>query len=154
MGANRSAPGARVVPVLTYSDVRAAVAWLEAVAGFLERVRIGADRRAQLLPAVRERAGEGGVDVVDADLHEVPRAPAPVGRRPVAARVGDDHPAVAQLWQFTRPVRDVRRGVGRHDRGRLTRFSAGGRAPRRGRSDAPAVATGTGSPRPSPGRTC
>jgi hypothetical protein len=37
-----------VIPVLTYPNVRDAVAWLCASFGFLERVRIGEDHRAQL----------------------------------------------------------------------------------------------------------
>jgi uncharacterized glyoxalase superfamily protein PhnB len=45
---NRSAPHARVVPVLTVSDVRAAVAWYAEVLGFVEHVRIGEGHRAQL----------------------------------------------------------------------------------------------------------
>ena len=45
---NRSAPHARVVPVLTVSDVRAAVAWYAEVLGFVEHVRIGDGHRAQL----------------------------------------------------------------------------------------------------------
>jgi uncharacterized glyoxalase superfamily protein PhnB len=45
---NRSAPHARVVPVLTVSDVRAAVAWYERTFGFVEHVRIGDGHRAQL----------------------------------------------------------------------------------------------------------
>ncbi|MFG2040950.1 VOC family protein [Dactylosporangium sp. NPDC048998] len=59
MKANRSIPAAQVVPVLTYPDVRAAVAWLEAAFGFAERVRIGEDHRAQL------RFGEGALIVAD-----------------------------------------------------------------------------------------
>jgi uncharacterized glyoxalase superfamily protein PhnB len=47
--------------VLVYSDVRAAVAWLEAAFGFEERVRIGDAHRAQL------RAGvDGAIVVADA----------------------------------------------------------------------------------------
>ena len=38
---NRSVPPATVVPVLSYPDVRAAVAWLSAAFGFVERTRIG-----------------------------------------------------------------------------------------------------------------
>lgn len=34
---NRSVPPATVVPVLSYPDVRAAVAWLSAAFGFAER---------------------------------------------------------------------------------------------------------------------
>jgi PhnB protein len=45
---NRSAPHARVVPVLTVSDVRAAVAWYGRTFGFVEYVKIGAGHRAQL----------------------------------------------------------------------------------------------------------
>ena len=55
---NRSAPPATVTPVLTYPDVRAAVAWLESAFGFEERVRIGDAHRAQL------RVGSDGAVVV------------------------------------------------------------------------------------------
>jgi uncharacterized glyoxalase superfamily protein PhnB len=45
---NRSIPQSTVVPVLIYPDVRAAVEWLGAAFGFVERVRIGEAHRAQL----------------------------------------------------------------------------------------------------------
>lgn len=45
---NRSAPHARVTPVLTVADVRAAVAWYTEVFGFVEHVRIGEGHRSQL----------------------------------------------------------------------------------------------------------
>jgi len=45
---NRSAPHARIAPVLTVADVRAAVAWYCDVLGFVEHVRIGEGHRAQL----------------------------------------------------------------------------------------------------------
>ncbi len=45
---NRSAPHARVAPVLTVADVRAAVAWYVEVLGFVEHVRIGEGHRSQL----------------------------------------------------------------------------------------------------------
>jgi uncharacterized glyoxalase superfamily protein PhnB len=48
MKPNRSAPPATVVPVLSYPDVRAAVAWLSAAFGFTERTRIGENHRAQM----------------------------------------------------------------------------------------------------------
>jgi uncharacterized glyoxalase superfamily protein PhnB len=45
---NRSVPPVTVVPVLSYPDVRAAVAWLSAAFGFVERTRIGESHRAQM----------------------------------------------------------------------------------------------------------
>jgi uncharacterized glyoxalase superfamily protein PhnB len=61
MKPNRSMPSSTVIPVLTYPDVRAAVAWLGAAFGFVPRVRIGEDHRAQL------KVGDG--DVIVADVH-------------------------------------------------------------------------------------
>jgi uncharacterized glyoxalase superfamily protein PhnB len=66
---NRSIPAAQVVPVLTYPDVRRAVAWLAAAFGFAERVRIGADHRAQL------RVGDAAVIIADTGGER--RAPEP-----------------------------------------------------------------------------
>ena len=48
MELNRSVPPVSVVPVLSYPDVRAAVAWLSAAFGFAERTRIGENHRAQM----------------------------------------------------------------------------------------------------------
>ena len=48
MKPNRSIPAATVIPVLIYPDVREAVALLSAAFGFVERVRIGENHRAQL----------------------------------------------------------------------------------------------------------
>ena len=45
---NRSAPHARITPVLIVADVRAAVAWYGEVFGLVEHVRIGEGHRAQL----------------------------------------------------------------------------------------------------------
>ena len=59
MKKNRSVPDATVIPVLIYPDVRAAVAWLTDVFGFVERVRIGEDHRSQL------QFGDGAVIVGD-----------------------------------------------------------------------------------------
>ena len=59
MRTNRSIPSATVVPVLIYPDVREAVAWLAEAFGFVERVRIGEDHRAQLA------FGAGAVIVAD-----------------------------------------------------------------------------------------
>src|SRR3984957_3093746 len=56
---NRSIPRSTVIPVLIYPDVRAAVEWLGAAFGFVERVQIGEDHRSQL------SFGEGAVIVGD-----------------------------------------------------------------------------------------
>jgi uncharacterized glyoxalase superfamily protein PhnB len=64
MKPNRSVPPTTVVPVLSYPDVRAAVAWLSAAFGFVERTRIGESHRAQMsigadgAVIVAERRGE------------------------------------------------------------------------------------------------
>jgi uncharacterized glyoxalase superfamily protein PhnB len=68
MRSNRSAPAATVIPVLSYPDVRAAVAWLTAAFGFVERVRIGQDHRAQM------RFGDGDLIVADTGGERVPPA--------------------------------------------------------------------------------
>ena len=68
MKPNRSIPSAAVVPVLTYPDVREAVAWLETAFGFSERVRIGESHRSQL------SVGEGGAVIV-ADVRHDQRPP-------------------------------------------------------------------------------
>jgi uncharacterized glyoxalase superfamily protein PhnB len=59
MRQNRSVPNSTVVPVLTYPDVRAAVAWLEDAFGFTERVQIGESHRSQL------SVGDGAVIIAD-----------------------------------------------------------------------------------------
>ncbi len=56
---NRSIPKATVIPILIYPDVRAAVDWLVAAFGFVERVQIGEDHRAQL------SFGDGAVIIGD-----------------------------------------------------------------------------------------
>jgi uncharacterized glyoxalase superfamily protein PhnB len=80
---NRSIPWATVIPVLVYPDVREAVGWLEAAFGFVERVQIGEDHRAQL------SFGDGGGLIV-ADVRHDRRLPRPgeeTGR--VMVRVDD-----------------------------------------------------------------
>ena len=87
---NRSAPPATVTPVLVYTDVRAAVAWLEAAFGFEERVRIGDAHRAQL------RVGADGAVVV-ADVGRDRVAPEGDGRTHVIKlRVPDVDAAFAR----------------------------------------------------------
>src|SRR5438552_15328628 len=58
MKPNRSVPPVSVVPVLSYPDVRQAVAWLSAAFGFAERTRIGESHRAQM------SIGEDGAMIV------------------------------------------------------------------------------------------
>ena len=82
MKANRSIPTATVIPVLTYPDVRAAVAWLEQSFGFAERVRIGQDHRAQM------SFGDGAIIVADADGGRRPPDPEVVSQS-VTVRVSD-----------------------------------------------------------------
>jgi len=48
MRPNRSIPSPAVIPVLSYPDVREAVTWLTTAFGFVERIRIGEDHRAQM----------------------------------------------------------------------------------------------------------
>ena len=55
---NRSIPTATVIPVLVYPDVRVAVSWLTDAFGFVERVRVGDDHRAQM------RVGDDGAVIV------------------------------------------------------------------------------------------
>jgi uncharacterized glyoxalase superfamily protein PhnB len=64
---NRSAPPATVTPVLVYPDVRAAVAWLESVFGFEEKVRIGDGHRAQMRVGV-----DGSIVVAEAGGDKAP----------------------------------------------------------------------------------
>jgi uncharacterized glyoxalase superfamily protein PhnB len=69
MRSNRSAPISTVIPVLSYPDVRAAVAWLTAVFGFEERVRVGENHRSQM------RFGDGDLIVADTGSHREPPVP-------------------------------------------------------------------------------
>ena len=70
MKVNRSVPPPTVVPVLAYPDVRAAVAFLTAAFGFVERTRIGEDHRAQMA------IGDDGAVIV-ADVGSDRRPPQP-----------------------------------------------------------------------------
>jgi uncharacterized glyoxalase superfamily protein PhnB len=64
--ANRSIPPSTVIPVLIYPDVREAVDWLVAAFGFVERVWIGENHRAQL------SYGGGGLIVGDVRGDRIP----------------------------------------------------------------------------------
>ncbi len=82
MRPNRSIPAATVIPVLIYPDVREAVDWLSTAFGFVERVRIGEDHRAQL------SFGEGAVIVGDVRHERRPPRPGEVTHS-VMVRVED-----------------------------------------------------------------
>jgi uncharacterized glyoxalase superfamily protein PhnB len=84
MKPNRSLPAATVIPVLIYPDVREAVAWLCAAFGFVERVRIGENHRAQL------QFGAGGLIVGDVRGNRCPPRPGEVTHS-VMVRVDDVH---------------------------------------------------------------
>ena len=82
MKPNRSIPRAQVIPVLIYPDVREAVEWLGAAFGFVERVRIGENHRAQL------RFGDGALIVGDVRKERCPPRPGEVTHS-VMVRVDD-----------------------------------------------------------------
>jgi uncharacterized glyoxalase superfamily protein PhnB len=79
---NRSVPQPTVIPVLTYSDVRAAVTWLTDAFGFAERVQIGEDHRSQL------QLDDGAVIVADAHGDRKPPRSEEITHS-VLVRVGD-----------------------------------------------------------------
>lgn len=82
---NRSIPPATVIPVLVYPDVREAVDWLTAAFGFAERVRIGADHRAQM-----SIGDDGAVIVADVRGEQQPPDPGQVTHT-LKVRVVDVH---------------------------------------------------------------
>lgn len=86
---NRSAPHARVVPVLTVADVRAAVAWYAEVLGFVEHVQIGEGHRAQLgLP--------GGGELIVAEVRPGRRVPRDERSHQIMLKVEDAAAIVAR----------------------------------------------------------
>lgn len=82
MQPNRSIPASTVIPVLVYPDVREAVAWLCAAFGFVERLRIGENHRAQL------KFGDGAVIIADVRGDRRPPRPGEVTHS-VTVRVED-----------------------------------------------------------------
>ena len=87
---NRSVPPPTVVPVLVYPDVRAAVTFLTAAFGFVERTRIGESHRAQMA------VGDDGA-VIIADVGGDRRAPDSGGvTHVVRVRVADVDDAFAR----------------------------------------------------------
>ena len=82
MRPNRSIPPSTLIPVLSYPDVRAAVSWLASAFGFVERIRIGEDHRAQM--------SVGDAAVIVADTGGGRRAPDPGAKTcSVTVRVTD-----------------------------------------------------------------
>lgn len=68
---NRSMPSSTVIPVLSYPDVRAAVAWLVQAFGFVETLRIG-DHRSQLAFGDGAVVVTGGADAtLDGGGHSI-----------------------------------------------------------------------------------
>lgn len=102
---NRSAPWARIVPVLAVADVREAVAWYVTVLGLVEHVRVGeghrvqlglGDERAELI--VREfRPGEHESGTTHQVMFRVPDVDAVLE----AARIaGADADATSRDWEY------------------------------------------------------
>jgi uncharacterized glyoxalase superfamily protein PhnB len=88
---NRSAPHARVVPVLTVADVRAAVAWYGRTFGFVEHVKIGTGHRAQLgLP------GGQAAELIVAEVRPGRRLPAKESSHQILLKVEDVAATLAQ----------------------------------------------------------
>jgi uncharacterized glyoxalase superfamily protein PhnB len=128
---NRSIPPATVIPVLVYPDVRAAVAWLTAAFGFVERVRIGEDHRSQMrigldgaviVADVRgeQQPPQAGVVThlakvrvadVDAQFQRARAHGARVLQEPTDYEYGERECTVEDLaghrWQLTQTLRDV-----------------------------------------------
>jgi uncharacterized glyoxalase superfamily protein PhnB len=121
---NRSAPPATITPVLGYSDVRAAVAWLEAAFGFEECVRIGDSHRSQLRvgpdgAVVVAEAGSGGarqltkvrVPDVDVAFARAVGAGAQVVEELRTWEYGERSGVLEDLaghrWELTQTVRDT-----------------------------------------------
>jgi uncharacterized glyoxalase superfamily protein PhnB len=128
---NRSIPSATVIPVLVYPDVRAAVAWLSDVFGFVERVRVGEAHRSQMavgddgamiVADVRHeqqppRSGtvthviKVRVPDVDAQFERARSHGARVVQEPIEYEYGERECTVEDLaghrWQFTQTMRDV-----------------------------------------------
>ena len=122
---NRSAPRARIVPVIRVREVRAAVEWYCAVFDLVEHVRIGESHRAQLgvpgqraeLVVAEEREDSGRVEVmirvedVDAVLTSARAAGAsdvsPSRDWEYGERQGGFIDPFGQTWVLTQTLRDT-----------------------------------------------
>lgn len=130
MKRNRSIPPVQVIPVLTYPDVEAAVAWLCKAFGATEHVRIGPNHRAQLMlgggaiivaDATRGRAAPSGesvthtimvrVDDVDAQLARAKKLNAEVLMEPTDMPFGERQCTLrdpyGHRWTFTQTLADI-----------------------------------------------
>ena len=130
MKPNKSVPPATVVPVLSYPDVRAAVSWLSAAFGFVERTRIGESHRAQMsigadgAMIVAERRGERSalddgvthlirvrVEDVGAQFERARARGARVLEAPTDREYGERDCTLEDVaghrWQFAETMRDV-----------------------------------------------
>jgi uncharacterized glyoxalase superfamily protein PhnB len=130
MKVNRATPPVSVVPVLSYPDVRAAVAWLSAAFGFVERTRIGESHRAQMsigadgAVIVAELHGEKSehedpvthlirvrVENVNAQFERARTQSAHVVEPPTDREYGERDCTLEDLaghrWQFAETLRDV-----------------------------------------------
>jgi uncharacterized glyoxalase superfamily protein PhnB len=120
---NRSIPESAVMPVLVYADVRAAVAWLGAAFGCVERLRIG-DHRAQLAlggghviatdgPSAGAARSMVLVRVADVDAHcrRAEKAGARIVAPPADHVYGERQYTAEDLaghrWTFSQTVADV-----------------------------------------------
>ena len=120
---NRSIPESVVMPVLVYPDVRAAVAWLGAAFGCVERLRIG-DHRAQLALGGGHLVATDGpahgsarslvlVRVADVDAHcrRAEQAGARIVASPADHVYGERQYTAEDLaghrWTFSQTVADV-----------------------------------------------
>ena len=131
MRVNRSVPPTTVVPILVYPDVRAAVAFLTAAFGFVERTRIGENHRAQMAigqdgavivadassdrrppqPGTITHATRVRVDDVDAAFERARNHGAVVVEAPITRDYGERDCTVEDLaghrWQFAEAVADL-----------------------------------------------
>jgi len=120
---NRSIPDSVVMPVLVYSDVRAAVAWLSAAFGCVERLRIGTHRSQLALGGGHLVVTDGPlsgaarsmvlVRVADVDAHcrRAEEAGARIVLPPADHKYGERQYTAEDLaghrWTFSQTIADV-----------------------------------------------
>lgn len=122
---NRSMPSSTIIPVLSYPDVRAAVAWLGQAFGFVETLRIGEHRSQMTFGDGAIVVTGGAVGAMDGGGHSVMvRVPNAQAHYENARRAGaqtsgppTDHPygerqysAVdvgGHFWTFSETIADI-----------------------------------------------